>query len=235
MVVVDSDGVEHEIAGNICPDGFSVKAPLSFMDAEQQRNAAAWRDEQHDDDDADDASDDADEHEDADDGGDDSDDLTDEEKAEQRRASAYADFRASLDYRSRRRRNFVSDPPSQRLRKGERGLDAAADDGDMDARTKAYAARSRWLTDAWRINRDRKRGPWLRGESAWRADSTTKPAWSAHGGGAPPSVGPTGRSPYSGAHKDAREQAYANYVDRISNAWRQNKRPYVPPLEEAGS
>src|SRR5262249_42627962 len=87
---------------------------------------------------------------------------------------SYLHAKMNLHYpRKRKRRNFVSDPPSPRLRKGERGLDAAADAepelpahvDPQDARSVAYHRRSQWLNDAWKENRNRKRGPWMRSSS----------------------------------------------------------------------
>jgi hypothetical protein len=40
----------------------------------------------------------------------------------------------------------------------------------------------------------------------------------------PPAVGPTGNSPSRRFTGDRREEAYANYVDRISNRWWRHKR-----------
>jgi hypothetical protein len=250
MVVIDRDGVEHEIGDDEpIPPGCALRVPISqafrdSVDGMRKRVMAERRDEEHADDDdeltdaehedADDVDDVGDGDDDDDDDGDGGDELTDEELAEQRRQDAYADYRASLDYRSRRRKlPRPTDPPSQRMGK-ERGLDAAPTaDEAVKAGREAYARRGAYLRDAWRINRDRRRGPWLQTADAARKFTTTKPQWSAAAGGAPPSVGPTGRSPYSGTHQDARAQAYARYVERISTAYLKNRRPFTPGPEGA--
>src|SRR5262249_39454582 len=131
MRVIDKDGVEHEIDGNVCPPGYSIRAPVQFMDAEQQRNAAAHADDA-DDDAADEESDEPEDAEDADDdAGDDADtdaDDTDDTDRLSPGERSYLHMKNALDYRSRARKVTVPrDPSWLRPGKTRRGLDAAAD------------------------------------------------------------------------------------------------------------
>jgi hypothetical protein len=50
-----------------------------------------------------------------------------------------------------------------------------------------------------------------------------QPAW-INWDGRVPVVGPSGNSPSRRFFGDRREEAYANYVQRISNAWRNHRR-----------
>jgi hypothetical protein len=54
-----------------------------------------------------------------------------------------------------------------------------------------------------------------------------RPEWLRNGGRVP-AIGPTGRSPYSRTHMDAREAAWQRMCDRVSTAYLKNRRPFTP-------
>lgn len=66
----------------------------------------------------------------------------------------------------------------------------------------------------WQRPRPSNAGPWNR-------SGKVQPQWMTGTGNQPPSVGPSGtRSPFRRMTRDAGAEAYARYVERISNAWR---------------
>jgi hypothetical protein len=72
----------------------------------------------------------------------------------------------------------------------------------------------------WKKPPSRHAGPWLR-DGKWRPEAR----WVGPSGGPAPSVG---GSALQRVYGNARAQAYARYVDRISTAYLKNRRPFVP-------
>src|SRR5215471_1881399 len=198
------------------------------MEEQQRRNAAAH------DDDADDDADDAADDDSGDDPSDDSDDDADDGDADDTDDSdhlspgerSYLNAKMALDYRKRRRKVFVSDPPSVSGKR--RGLDSAPTaDEAVKAGREAYAKRSQWLNDAWKQNRQRRSGPWLRGDSS--------PSNNVR---APDKVDHAVLQKAYGARRQTSdgEAAWKKMVNRLENAWKDHRKPFVPPLaEEEGS
>jgi hypothetical protein len=140
--VIDRDGNLIEVEdGMPVPYGCSLRVePAQWFKDALDDMRRRQQDEADDDDDDDD--DDIDEETD-----DDGDELTDAELAEQRRADAWDSFRASLDYRNRRKAGSVRAPaprdPSYQRRvpwkpEGKYGNDAAPSDAEA-RRAAAYA------------------------------------------------------------------------------------------------
>lgn len=68
----------------------------------------------------------------------------------------------------------------------------------------------------WNKPKSRTAGPWGNG------GGKPRPQWASSFGAAPPAVG-TNFSTLQRVYSDRRQDAYARYVDRISNAWRTHK------------
>lgn len=240
MTVVDRNGDVVELDDDQeIPDGAALRVPVGFMDGgefhldagdiETLRRRCAADDADDDDEKGDDDSDD---HDDSDDS-DDSDEISPA-------ARSYLNAKMNLDYRTRRKKvptaaaPTVSDPswkrPNWKPRKGP-GVEFGGSDGAADAKDaaaaarKAYAARSKYLNDAWR----RKAGKPAQGPYFQSADAArVKPSWASGGGGSPPGVGPSGtRSPYRDQRMSDGQKAYVDMCDRLSTAYLKNRRPHV--------
>jgi hypothetical protein len=229
------------------PVGHKLVVPLSFLDATAREVIEGLRERyghvtaDEDGNVTEDGDEEGDDGEEGDGDTDDSDQLTPA-------ARAYLHAKNALDYRNKRKKVAGSvrapaptTPSWQRSpwkpRKGAIEMGGAPDSADgedaeaaAEAARKAYLARSKALSDAWRrkSGHTRKGGPWLSADAS-RSKPSISPSWASGSGGSPPGVGPSGtRSPYRDQRLSDGQAAYLRMVDDLSNRWKKNRRAFVP-------